>query len=748
MPVHSRRYNDVLRAAQFRMPTGSQGSSLSELLVSRTVSDGSPPQRVSCCGDSGELTHHSVTLTELDDRARRIAAYFGMYAERGARALLAIPPGPDFLACFFGCLYASIIAVPVPDWRGSRGRARVEDIARECSATWLITSTSAPASSKALAIRAVTLEELLASDVRRDPDPHSEDDLAYLQFTSGSTSRPRGVMVSHGNVMANLEALDRVMGRPRGGWAVSWLPFYHDMGLIKALFALHTGMSLAIETPDRFIQRPWRWLQAISAVRACYSGGPNFAYELLNRAAPPAHSEPLDLSCWTMAYCGAELVRPRTLRRFARRFAAQGFQAHAFAPGYGLAEFTLAATMVPAHRSPEFRSYTPLAAGPQEQRARELSECGEPVDGHVARIVDPESLHPLPDGAVGEVWLKGRSKTLGYWGRPEETAATFNASLGDDHGYLRTGDLGFIDGGRVFIVGRLKEIVIVRGRNLHPTEIEETVIAAHPALDGAAAAFVLDRDDGEGLGVVCEVRRTSLRQLPTREILHAMQRELVGRFGVRADEVALVKPGVVPRTTSGKVQRLLCRQMLERGELDTLARWTLWTDNAALAQSDRSTEPPDRRAISNWIVGWLQTHLRIDPDDVDPRVQLSSFGLDSLHAVELTYALEDWLGITLDQTITWRQPSLQDLSRTIESLARHAEPAANSDRRLSAVESVLAQIESLNESDVDALFVSRVVERISDHGRLPVSNSRHVQEAADAVGVGSQRAPGAKGPRP
>ena len=698
----------------------SSARSLNELLVcNRGERERISPSKVVPWGVEGGFRDSSSE--EIHEKASRIAGAFSARNARNCRALLALPPGPEFLACFLGCIYAGVIAVPVPEWRGKRGRARIFETARECDATWLIVNGTAsrPHPGKDSSLRVVSLLELLVCNDPIHPESLEDDRIAYLQFTSGSMGQPRGVMISHGNVLANLKAMDLRCGAPREGWAVSWLPFHHDMGLINALYSLYAGINLAVETPERFAQRPWRWLETISRFRAFYSGGPNFAYELLNRARQNTVSETIDLSCWTTAFCGSEPIRARTLRRFADRFRAFGFRAEALSPAYGLAEYTLTATAVSPKRLAEVRLVNSDTRDPNTNTPIEIPECGEPLDGNRIRIVDTTDMRPLPEGSVGEIWLSGPSKARGYWGRQEESAEVFQACLGEECGFLRTGDLGFLHSGRLFVVGRTKELIIVRGRNLHAHEIEELVCAAHPSLDETAAAFVVETEEGERLGIACEIRRNCVRNLPTQEVILAIQARLNRRFGRRADDIALVRPRAIPRTTSGKVQRFLCRKELSKGGLVVLARWTPSHEEIRIPESDVHAEIQDPAEIEAWIARWMGTHLGIDSEEINPHIPISSFGLDSFRSMELTAALEDWLGVKLEETLIWSYPTISRLSRSLASrLSSQPDnpPTVNSQPRLFSVESILDQIEALSELEIDEQFPARGLPRSSDHG--------------------------------
>ena len=597
--------------------------------------------------------HAGSSTADIDQRARRLAAGLRRREPRGARVLITTQPGPDFFAAFFGCMRAGLIPVPVPPARGGRRLVRTEGVVADCGATRLISTDESADVAAALGLRFDRLATLLdAVEAAPEPEP---DDIAFLQFTSGSTDRPRGVMVTHATALANLAALAGKAGQPREGWMVSWLPLHHDMSLITALLAFFCGLSLAIDTPEQFTRRPWSWLEAISRRRARFSGAPNFAYELLNRTQPPAAGEPIDLSSWTTAFCAAEPVRPAVMRRFARRFASFGLPEHAITPAYGLAEFTLLATACRSSQSPSFRTVSETAAANAE-----VAGCGAPADGHYMLIVDPQTSRPLPDGVEGEIWLDGPSKAAGYWGAAEPSRLTFEArAQGSDRAWLRTGDLGLLADGELYVTGRLKELVILLGRNFHPHEIETAARASHPALDGAAAAFAVTGPDGEGLGIVCEMARDAIADLDANAIIAAVQRELIMVFGIRAVLIALVRPGSVPRTTSGKVQRLACPRLLETGGLRPLATYR---DTAGPPSAEPTGTARGPAEIQTWLSGWLSRRFGLLPDSITPATLVGDLPLDSIAVISLTHALEDWLRVPLEETLLFNNPSLQALT--------------------------------------------------------------------------------------
>lgn len=517
--------------------------------------------------EDGEDDERTITARELDTRARAIACSLLATSRPGERALLVFPPGLDYIAALFGCLYAGIIAVPAypPDVRRlARTLPRLTAIVRAAEARVVLTTR---------AIRSVAgalpgLEGLawVATDDDAQADdwiapPCDPDAIALLQFTSGSTTSPRGVILPHRALLANLAAIEaafELAGRPPR--TISWLPPYHDMGLIGCILgSLYSDGQCVLMSPLHFLQQPVRWLRAITKYRGDTSGGPNFAYDLCVRRIDPAQHA-LDLSSWHIAFDGAEVVRRDTLERFTAKFAPVGFRRAAFLPCYGLAETTLIAAATPRAAEPTVISVERDGLERGEARPgtnRALVASGRATLGTAIAIVDPETRRALPDRRVGEIWLAGPSVGSGYWGDAEATARTFGATFdtGDARTWLRTGDLGFLQAGELFVTGRCKDLVIVNGRNLFPDDIEAVAVAAHPALrPGCTAAFAIEGDAGEQLVVVQETGpgdAAAIRQ--------AIRGAIAMAFDVVPHAIELLEPGTIPKTSSGKVQRHACR---------------------------------------------------------------------------------------------------------------------------------------------------------------------------------------------
>ena len=540
-----------------------KGETLVDLL--RRRADAQPDERAYGFLDSGETQGASLTWAQLDLQARALAANLAGQVDRGGRVLVLCPPGLDFVPAFFGVLFAGAVVVPCyppRPGRPDRSLERLISIARDAAIEIVLAPASVLVQLDALrddvpelrAARWLALEQVSVDAAVDWSDPGgSPEALALLQYTSGSTREPRGVMVSHANLVANLGYADRLARHGSRSLSVSWLPVNHDMGLIQGVLqGVYSGFPSYLMSPAAFLQRPARWLAAISRLRATLSGGPNFAYDLCVERIPAAERARLDLRCWSVAFNGAEPVRRQTLEAFARSFAPCGFRARAFRPAYGLAEATLL-----------------VSAG------RGISQaCGAPGAGTSVRIVDPLTRESRADGELGEIWVSGPGVAQGYWRRPDETAAVFAACLSKsgEGPYLRTGDLGFIRAGELEIAGRIKDLLIVRGVKHHPQDLEATAAGVSRELRaGCCAAFAVS-DSDERVAIAAEMDPWTDRS--RMDVLIAGIRQAIAEtHGVAIHAVLLLEPGSLPKTTSGKLERHTCPAGFATGMLAPLAAW-------------------------------------------------------------------------------------------------------------------------------------------------------------------------------
>jgi acyl-CoA synthetase (AMP-forming)/AMP-acid ligase II len=534
-----------------------------------------------------------LSYTALDTEAKRIASWLQQHGAVGGQVLLLYPSGLDFIRAFIACLYAGAVAVPAP-LPADQGDhfARVMGILRDAEVRAVLTdSANEPSVSAWLREAGVTDIRVLASDDLAQGDAGAwveprltAESLAFLQYTSGSTSAPKGVMISHRNLLANEQAITRTFGSHEGTHLGCWLPFYHDMGLIgHILHPLFVGGSAALMSPISFLKRPVRWLQMITEHRVTVAGSPNFGYDLCLRRVSDEQLATLDLSSWEQACNGAEPIRAETVHAFTERFAPAGFRPETFAPCYGMAETTLLVSGTPLGQVPVYRTVDAVAL--EQGRLRDAeSDAGtrtlvssgviHPADFSV-KIVDPDGRTEQPEGQVGEIWVKGASVSPGYWKRPEANAEIFDAGIASDAdadtdpGWLRTGDFGVLDAGQLYVTGRLKELVLINGRNIYPHDVEREVRSLHPAFaHGASAAFSVD-DGEEHLILLQEIRRNAVSEQELPALSTAVRAHISREFQVNSS-VVLVRPGTIRKTTSGKTQRTLMRKLLLEGRLTPL----------------------------------------------------------------------------------------------------------------------------------------------------------------------------------
>jgi acyl-CoA synthetase (AMP-forming)/AMP-acid ligase II len=545
--------------------------------------------------DDGERVGGSITWRRLDERSRAIGAAIARRVEPGARVLVMFPPSIEFVPAFLGVLYAGATALPAYPPAGTRADrmvARLRGMIVDAGVT-LVLTPSVPASRGTGILDLVPelrdslwlgTDSVLAATAREWQEPPSANgSLAFLQYTSGSTSSPRGVMVSHRNLLHNLARTHIDGGYAAGDVSLSWLPVNHDMGLINGVLQpVFSGCHAFLMAPAAFLQRPVRWLQAISRLGVTHSGGPNFAYDLCVRRVGEEAASTLELGSWRVAYNGSEPIRRSTLESFQRRFGARGFRWEAFCPAYGLAESTLLVAGVPAGAPPAFHEDV-VASGILDGSSKVI-------------IVDPHTRMRLADQTVGEIWLAGDSVALGYWNRPQETAETFRAYTTDGEGpFLRTGDLGFVRQSRLHVTGRIKDVLIVRGVKHYPQDLERTAEEAHPAVrTGCCAAFSIEAAGEEQVAIVAEVdprARTAGAGLDITGMPGSIRSAVAERHQVAVASVTLVQPGTIPKTTSGKLQRFLCREALANGTLEAVLTWRAGNIHTrSLAEA-----PPERR---------------------------------------------------------------------------------------------------------------------------------------------------------
>ncbi|MDZ7342129.1 MAG: AMP-binding protein, partial [candidate division KSB1 bacterium] len=687
----------------------------------------------------GEEKNILVTYADLDRRARAIGAWLQSLGAAGERALLIYPPGIEYVTAFFGCLYAGVTAVPAypPDpTRLNRTLPRLQAIARDAQAALALTNDSILSmikimrvgskvtdslekvpffkkfgsslgnflSQRAAVLNAKDLSDLRwlsTEDIKNDAaeewqEPRiDKDTLAFLQYTSGSTGIPRGVMLSHENLLYNLALIHEGFGITPECEGVIWLPIYHDMGLIGGVLQpLYGGLACTLMSPIDFLQRPLRWLNTISRIKDAQviSGGPNFAYDLCARKVTPEQKAKLSLGHWKVAFSGAEPVRPETIDRFTETFQPCGFKREAFYPCYGLAEATLFVSggynadppVILNIKKSELKNNRFIEATPDENDRQPAVGCGHTYGDQIIAIVNPETFEECQPNEIGEIWISGTSVAKGYYNRPEETQATFRAQIKAKEGryFLRTGDLGYLKEGELFITGRIKDLIIIRGRNHYPQDIEFTVENSHPNLrPGCSAVFSADVEDQERLIIVVEVRNP--KKLDAEEVIGAIRRSVTEAHELQAYAVVLIKPRTISKTSSGKIQRRATKNEFLEGKLQVVAEWrasghiqtdiskepSLEVEPAITTTAEKEALPiapkkksSDIAAIESWLVAKIAENLELDPGEIDIHEPFVSFGLDSAQAVGLAGDLEEWLGRKLSPTLVWDYPTIESLA--------------------------------------------------------------------------------------
>jgi len=619
-----------------------------------------------------------MTFAELDLAARNVAGYLQKLGGKGQRVLLLYPPVLDFVIGFFGCLYAGATAVPAFPPRKNRKGQRIHGIARDCQASLALTNEyvrqQIEGDTNWVEWESVSIiaTDSLAQDYSalwKNPGL-SPDDLAVLQYTSGSTGQPKGVMLSHGNLVRNTELIMVAFETSKESIGVSWLPTYHDMGLVGGVLeSVFIGRPVVLMSPMAFLQKPIRWFRTIARYQATTSGGPNFAYQLCVDKILDEELEGVDLSSWQTAFNGAEPVRAATLQQFSKRFTKAGFNHSAFLPCYGMAETTLIVTGGPQADPPVIRTFDSQALDLQQVVACEASDSsaramvasGQVLPGEQLLIVDSETLATLGEDQIGEIWIRSSSVGQGYWEREEATQETFGAHTAAGHGpFLRTGDLGFLHEGQLFVAGRLKDMIIVRGVNRYPQDIEQTVEQSHEIMQsGLIAAFADTAEDRERLIVAAEVQ-TRREETNWDEVIVAVRRAVAQQHELPPEAVVLVRFGTLPRTSSGKIQRHACRDEFARGSLKVVAQWKAWeidlpesepmiaasnyrpggNGQPAFADSHASGAQPDHEIV-DIVMDAIRAvaQERAKQLDLETNIVLD-LGLDSLERMQIAHSLE------------------------------------------------------------------------------------------------------------
>ncbi|WP_040897601.1 type I polyketide synthase [Xenococcus sp. PCC 7305] len=657
----------------------------------------------------GETESSSLSYQELEAKATAIATVLQSRNAKGERALLLYQPGLEFITAFLGCLYAGVVAVPAYPPRANRSIGRLLAIVADANAKFALTSEDLRpkieekfhlAGQKSLHFIATDQIEVNLADHWRRPELTSQN-LAFLQYTSGSTGTPKGVMVSHRNLLDNSSSIQQAFQNLPEQKIVSWLPPYHDMGLIGSILQpLYVGSSMYMMPPVTFLQRPYRWLKVIDKYRAETSGGPNFAYDLCVSQISEEQRDSLDLSCWTLAFSGAEPVRAETIQRFSSYFQSSGFRKQAFYPCYGMAESTLLITGGERQVEPILRNFdkqsieqnhaiailptssvpiggepmpTPILGSKQAELIT-LVSCGTNRQNQCLAIANTDNLEECSEGEVGEIWAASNSIGQGYWNRPELTQYAFGARLENypNVRFLRTGDLGFIQDGELFVTGRLKDLIIIRGRNHYPQDIELTVDNAQVAVrPGNGAAFSVEIDGEEKLVITQEIKRTYLRKLNVEEVTKAIRQAVLQNHELNPHAIVLIKTASIPKTSSGKIQRHACKAAFLDGSLNVVGK-SVSSDQ--LKNRDKKIQNRERQGnnqqeiIEDWLIENIAQRLAVSNTEVDSSEPFASLGLDSVQAVRLSADLEDYLQLKLSPTLVYDYPNISSLASYLSHL--------------------------------------------------------------------------------
>jgi acyl-CoA synthetase (AMP-forming)/AMP-acid ligase II/thioesterase domain-containing protein/acyl carrier protein len=641
-------------------------------------------ERVSCQPDriaytflaNGETPEDSLTYRQLEGQARAIASHLQSRISPGERALLIYPQGLDFLAAFFGCLYAGVIAIPAPAPEASRLkrslprlRAIIDDagaiailtkssllsqiettvaqLAGDLSISWYATDTVADS----------LAEKWIETEINRST-------LAYLQYTSGSTSSPKGVMLSHGNLIHHLADQQLACGYDSESVTVTWMPYFHDYGLVEGILQpLYNGTPAYLMSPIAFIKRPIRWLQAISDYRATHSQAPNFAYAYCAEKITSEQRKTLDLSCWQASGNAAEPINPKAIDEFCATFKSCGFRPQSFAPAYGLAEATLLVTTSGKTEKPVFCQVSPQELAQNRivssATGQRLVGSGRLLPNTQVEIVRPETLTRCPAGEVGEIWVANQGVAQGYWQRPNVTQETFQAYLADtgEGPFLRTGDLGFIKDGELFVTGRRKDLIIIRGQNYYPQDIEWTVEKSHPGLHhGCCAAFSVEVDGVEQVAIAAEVESCFREKLNGDELFGSIRTAVAEYHELPVHGVVLLKAGSIPKTSSGKIQRHACRAKFFEGSLDSLATWTL--DKASTTPSATPQNEYEFRLMQIW-------QKTLEVKQVGVRDNFFELGGNSIKAAEIIAGVEAMFGESLPLSAFMENPTIAQFARCL-----------------------------------------------------------------------------------
>ncbi|PID93845.1 MAG: AMP-dependent synthetase [Bacteroidetes bacterium] len=631
--------------------------------------------------NDGENDATEISYEMLDREAKRYAAFLQDKGLKGERILLLYPQGYQFIIALWGCLYAGAIAIPAYPPKRNQSFLRLKNIIHNSNAKLIATTesilpriTSFHASEKQLREMAhQTHEQIMENRLAYRPFLPQRTDLAFLQYTSGSTGAPKGVMVSHGNILANCQQLKEGFRLGKASISVHWLPIFHDMGLVFGIFSpVYTDYHSVLMPPISFIQKPLRWFRAFQQYNGTIGGAPNFAYDLLATKVTEEEKASLDLSGIVTLYNGAEPARQQTHERLMETYKSVQLNTNCLTPAYGMAETTLHISSEEVQERAQYLHLDRAAyqegkvsVVPKTAKGYVVASVGRPCHDMKVVIVNPETLSPCKKDEVGEIWISGSSVTQGYWNNSTLTQETFGAHIAATHEepYLRTGDMGFIWKQKLYVSGRLKDLIIINGANHYPQDIELATEQSDPCIyAGNTAAFSVDAAGKEQLVVVAEVRRTALRRLDTAAVMEKIRQAILTEFEIAPFAIILIRTMSIPKTSSGKISRHQCKEAYLRGELAVVGAWEAET---AWGEAPETASPMGE--TMQWLFQWIEQKMRIPASRLDPDHALSQYPLDSITAIELAADLSNRFNVRINPEEIFQAKSLQEITELIDN---------------------------------------------------------------------------------
>lgn len=655
-------------------------NSIIDILAKRAIEQ--PNKKVFTFLENGEHESGSLTYATLDFQSRQLAAKLLETTEKGERALILLPQGLDYIVAVFGCFYAGVIAVPAYPPKGNKKDVRILSIYDDCNPEVIISNLTIQHQCEQNNQKLLDRSWLLTdNNERKDTTPdfvlnsQSTTDTVLLQYTSGSTGDPKGVMITHQNIMVNSKMSETAFSYTPQTKKVSWLPTFHDFGLFGDFIqAIYSDYFCVMMSPQAFVQKPIRWLRAISKYKGTHTNAPNFGIDICVNSISPEECNELDLSSWNLACIGAEPIRKRSLDSFSEKFAPYGFKPKTFFPAYGLAEATLIVTAIymhsdyySSHFDKEFKFHKSDKLT-YRLKEKETVSCGTTHGFHTLKIVDPETKKPLNDNEEGEVWFKGETVSPGYWQKEIETNEIFNQELEGETGYLRTGDLGFIRKGELFITGRIKDLVIVNGQNFYPDDLEFYTGTADEALvKHGSVAFSVEHNDREKLIIVQELKQTFLKKTNYQEVLNNIRVAISGNFEVEPDHIVLVKTKSLYKTSSGKLMRSKTRQQYLSGALDVISEWHNKKVSNVFNEDTPDIEPKSLEYYEDIIIKLLSQKADVPTENIVGSTIIKDLALESIKIVEISVELESFLSVKLDPSFILQFDTVREVAQFLQS---------------------------------------------------------------------------------